>query len=269
MEAVSHRIQFRWHQLQHSGEFTDHWAIDDVVLQGPPPPLPDLPPFLIAAPSSSTSIAMLWVGVDRAVQYEVQRRQGFGPWSVAATVGSYITYLIDTNVLPQGTYTYRVRAINGSGVSGWSPEATALTLSTMQEWLGRNFGSLIMDDPAILVSPSPDGTTPLLRYAFNLTISEPAYSVTPGRSVSGFPMAWIDSKTRLLTVEYVRRKATSHPDIEYVVESSDSLHGWTASPVEGVVSPIDALWERVRWQDQIPADEKASRFVRVRVVYHE
>ena len=60
--------------------------------------------------------------------FEIQRRSGVADWTRIAVVAENTTRFSDYTVLPNTTYTYRVRAQNAQGPSSWSPEASATTL---------------------------------------------------------------------------------------------------------------------------------------------
>ena len=91
----------------------------------------NLPPF--GAPSGLTAIAIgtsqvevTWNPVADASHYEVARNSGSGFTTVATPAG---TAYADTNVTPNASYVYRVRAVNASSLaSAYSAPDVATTI---------------------------------------------------------------------------------------------------------------------------------------------
>ncbi len=90
---------------------------------------PEAPTALLAAATGSTTVALGWTdGSDNETWFEVQRMEGSGgEWSQIATPEAGATSYGDTGLSPNTTYTYRVRACNQVGCSGYSNEATTIT----------------------------------------------------------------------------------------------------------------------------------------------
>jgi hypothetical protein len=266
--AAGAHIQVRWRQLANSGPGYDSWALDDVRVAGAAPPAPTAPPFIISSPNSATSIAVYWIDVEGATSYVLERRQGTGLWIPLGTQPAARNYYTDTAVLPATAYSYRVQAINAGGASLFSAATTSVTWSQMEEWLLFNYGGIDALTTGAIYSVSPDGTRPLLRYAFNLSADEPARTLTPGVSTSGFPAIWFDASRDRLCVEFVRRKTATNPDIRYDVQFSSDLLDWSSAGSSGVEissSSIDTIWERVRFEDASDAGQAPIRFCRVTV----
>lgn len=264
--AIGLETQFRWRQATHSGIGMDTWAIDDVSIVGPAPQAPGVVPFLIGSPSSSTSIALYWAGAERATSYLVERRSASQPFTTVATVPAAMTFYTDTGVAPHSAYTYRIRATNSGGFGGYSPLATTFTWSDLQQWLAENYGTPDALTPEEMQSSSPDGTIPLLRYAFNMSVDDIPSTIAEG-GASGFPRIWFDAEREALTVELVCRKAALDPEVRYEVQFSTDLVTWAPAGSAILVESIDAGLERVRWVDDAPADNRPVRFCRV-VVSH-
>jgi hypothetical protein len=259
--AFSPTTQFRWRQPMHSGPASDCWALEDVAIRGSAPLRPEAPPFVISSASSSTSIAILWIAVNRAANYVVERRLSSEAWSAIATVPGTVTYFTDTSVTPSSAYSYRVKAVNAAGDSPYSPVTTSFTWSQIQQWANDNFGNPDAMN-GLMTTPNDDGTLPLLRYAFNLNSDEPAKYVAPGQS-SGFPAIWLDSTRNRLCIEFVRRKAAMNPGITYRAQFCHDLWSWQDAPAVLTTTPIDSIWERVRYEDAIQANQAPARFGRV------
>ncbi len=84
-------------------------------------PAPPAPTGLRATGSTGTSVALVWNPVQGAVEYQV-RRDGAPP--VAATIPSAMV----VGLSPATSYTFRVRARNGSGA--FSPDSRPITITT-------------------------------------------------------------------------------------------------------------------------------------------
>ncbi|HEX6851455.1 MAG TPA: PKD domain-containing protein [Candidatus Polarisedimenticolaceae bacterium] len=109
------------------------------VTVGQPAP-PAAPSNLVTVPFTTDWINMTWTdNANSETGFLVQRCQGTASACSAnpslfldlAQTGSNIDYYGDTGLPAGTTYTYRVRAFNGSGNSGWSNTSTATTLSVL------------------------------------------------------------------------------------------------------------------------------------------
>jgi hypothetical protein len=92
------------------------------------PGAPANPKALIATPGNPGIIALNWTGSAGSSMYVIERR-GAGEFKQikTVTVNSYA----DAGLFPGVEYTYRVRAVNGSGArSGWSNFAKAIAPGT-------------------------------------------------------------------------------------------------------------------------------------------
>ena len=97
----------------------------------PPPPPPAAPTALVATPASSSQIDLSWVdNSDNETGFDIERCTGALCTNFAniASVGANVTTYSNTGLAASTSYTYRVRAKNSGGVSGYSNEATAVTL---------------------------------------------------------------------------------------------------------------------------------------------
>jgi len=193
----------------------------------------------------------------------IERRQGASSWIALATQPASRNYFTDDTVLSGTAYSYRVRAVNAGGVSAYSPTTTSVTWTQIEEWLLINFGSPVALTGEALRAQGSDGTRPLLRFAFNLTATEPPRTLVPGQSISGFPAMWLDSARNRLCVEFVRRKASSNPGVAYEVQFCNALPHWSTGGTQISAISIDSIWERVRYEDPLDASQSQSRFLQV------
>ena len=118
-----------------------------------------------------------------------------------------------------------------------------------------------------------DGIKLLLEYAFNLNpVSADFKILEQGNGTYGLPLInLIPSGTEsVLQIEYIRRKASTNPQISYFPEFTTSLTGaeWEVQTAETVTS-IDADWERVVVSDLVGTSTSNKRFGRIRVEVQE
>jgi len=109
-----------------------------------------------------------------------------------------------------------------------------------------------------------DGVPLLLEYAFNLSPTTPdVHHVTPVTGLSGLPTTHVNNDGQL-QIEYVRRKQSTEPDIEYEAQFASGLDSedWQTATDEDVNS-IDDEWERVVVTDAVVDAER--RFARVSI----
>jgi hypothetical protein len=115
-----------------------------------------------------------------------------------------------------------------------------------------------------MTTANPDGSLPLLRFAFNLTATEDMHPLL-GSPPSGYPILWVNGANQRLTVEFIRRKAAMKPGITYQVQFSSDLAAWTTSGNLVSTTPVDSIWERVRYEDSSTTVQSQMRFGRVAV----
>jgi titin len=87
---------------------------------------PDCPATLVANPSAPTAVALQWMAVTGADEYEIQRSiTGSNNWATIATVTD--ATFVDDTVDPVTAYSYRVRAVNSTAPSDYTAIASATT----------------------------------------------------------------------------------------------------------------------------------------------
>ena len=82
-------------------------------------------PELKGAASGSNGITVIWNSVSGATTYRVYRRTGSGGWTGLADVTGNI--YVDSAVTSGTTYTYTVKAYNGSVWSSFDPTGVSAT----------------------------------------------------------------------------------------------------------------------------------------------
>jgi hypothetical protein len=90
--------------------------------------VPTAPSSLTTTTISSSQINLAWTdNATNETGFTIERKTGAGSFAALATKGANVSSHSDTTVAPGTNYTYRVRADNASGSSGWSNESSATT----------------------------------------------------------------------------------------------------------------------------------------------
>jgi len=91
----------------------------------PPPILPPDPSDLAATLSFTSTVVLQWTDNSlNELRFEVERRTAASAFARVATLGSGTTTFEDEALAPSTAYTYRVRAANAVGPSGYTNEAS-------------------------------------------------------------------------------------------------------------------------------------------------
>ena len=117
-----------------SGAGTFQADVFGAIGSAPPPPAPPAAPSdLVATAASTSSIGLTWTDQSSdETGFEVQRCQGFLCTAfvpVGTTLPAGSTSYTDTGLTAGTSFSYRVRAVNGTLVSAWSATAVGQTLS--------------------------------------------------------------------------------------------------------------------------------------------
>ncbi len=126
---------------------------------------PAAPTNLAAAAVSSSQINLTWTDSDNTEQgFKIERctGAGCGDFAQIATVGANVTSYANTGLTASTSYSYRVRAYNASGDSGYSNTATAVTQAA----------------PAVPYAPSNLVATAVSKSQINLTWTDNATNET-------------------------------------------------------------------------------------------
>ena len=77
---------------------------------------------------SDSQISLSWNdNADNETASEIERQVDGDGWSAHDSLGANVTNYSDSGLTADTTYSYRVRATNGSGDSGWSNSDSATT----------------------------------------------------------------------------------------------------------------------------------------------
>lgn len=101
------------------------------ILSGVTGSVPATPTGLAATPLSTSEIEISWLDQsDDEAGYELQRKTGSGSWEIHEGRLPADTSVFNDTMLPEGgEYSYRVRAYNAAGLSVYSNEVSAATLT--------------------------------------------------------------------------------------------------------------------------------------------
>jgi len=92
------------------------------------PLTPPVAPTDLAARATGRNIQLTWTHTgNNEAGFTIERKTGGGTFAPIATVGANTTSYTDSNLAKRTTYTYRMRAFNDAGNSGYSNEASATT----------------------------------------------------------------------------------------------------------------------------------------------
>jgi fibronectin type III domain protein/beta-propeller repeat-containing protein len=93
--------------------------------------VPAVPGSLTATSASASQINLVWVDTSgNETGFKIERSTSTSPWAQIATVGANVASYASTGLAASTTYSYRVRANNTAGDSGYSNTASAATAGT-------------------------------------------------------------------------------------------------------------------------------------------
>ena len=125
------------------------------------PEVPPSTPYYLNANAYATSVQLSWPDSDVEDSFTVERAPGgTTQWNVIATVPAHTLTYLDTPVLPETAYVYRVKARRGTVDSGYTPLASVLTLKLMPPGAILGFGGKTRAGPAVSLvwRHAPDGS---------------------------------------------------------------------------------------------------------------
>jgi hypothetical protein len=137
-----------------NGINSDHadWGNPQLKLIDEVAQAPAIPSNLAATPNSaSLQIGLKWVdNATNETAYVIERASNSGAYSVIATLGQNVVSYTDTGLAVGITYSYRVKAINGTLISDWSnvAKASLSTLGLNELEVGEKDGFVIYPNPS-------------------------------------------------------------------------------------------------------------------------
>lgn len=188
-----------------------------------------------------------------------------GDYSDVRTVTS--NSIIISDLAPFTTYYCVVRAYNSYGLSSEYSEEIMFSSDTAGEFFAGWAATYGLSGDAALpsASPSNDGLSNLLKFAFNLDPSRPDNrALVAGTGDSGLPAYSVlrDGSTTWFQVEYIRRKAS---DMSYAPVVTTDLKTYEPMLGTSTVTSIDNTFERVITRQTVDLSKTTKLFGRVEV----
>jgi autotransporter-associated beta strand protein len=120
---------------QHNAGAIVHWASREHPSFAAPTlelssasPLPSRPSFLTASVNFGWSVSLQWKdSVSGETGFELERRLTGGAFVLLQALASNTVSFLDSTSLPASSYEYRLRAVNASGASSWTPTVSVTT----------------------------------------------------------------------------------------------------------------------------------------------
>lgn len=120
------------------------WSNEAPALDPPEPPS-----SLIAGALSDTEISLAWVDEsDNEAGFDIWRRSNEGYWVQAGTAAADVTTFLDSGLVPNAIYLYRVRARHAGSVSAWSNEAVGSPVTL--PWIVHSAGATASGDSTVV-----------------------------------------------------------------------------------------------------------------------
>lgn len=119
----------------------------------PPPPPPNAPTNLVATPLGSERIDLAWTdNATNEAEFRIERSSdGGATWAEIARLPANSAAYADLGLAPGTAYSYRVRAVNSGGTSGWAGPAGAAT--RVRAWTSLPTGPSARLDHAAVYDP--------------------------------------------------------------------------------------------------------------------
>lgn len=152
--------------------------------------VPAIPASLIATATAYDKIALVWSSASDATGYKIESNTGAGGTyvQVGVVTNATVTSWSDTSLSASTPYSYRVRAVNGIGYSGYSTEESATTLEKTYSISGTitSGGTALAGVTVTLSGGTSTATTNSTgNYTFN-GVPAGSYTLTPGITGYGF-----------------------------------------------------------------------------------
>lgn len=164
------------------------------------------------------------------------------------------------------------RGANKTNPTPESPDSVFIFgVGNHASWRASHFTNVEVMDESIagpMADPDSDGVANLLEYAFGGNPTTAAMI-----SEAGCPLLprcqFVDvASQRHLSLTYYRRKAETHPDIQYRAEWQSGLGSasWQEGGTETMVISVDETWDEVTVRDGSPFVPGSKRFGRIKIV---
>ncbi len=185
--------------------------------------------------------------------------------------GVFVPYPEGVENIPTSSYISRISAsLTDIATIPGMVSVTALAQENFSAWQKLYFSPAQIAAPATtgpLADFDADGISNVLEFALNL---EPGFNaqtiMTPATGLSGLPYVRLEniSGSDHLTIEFVRRSASSGSGLTYTPQFSSDLDDWQA--VGSVtVTAINPRWERVKVVDPQTTGTESKRLARLKV----
>src|ERR671925_198941 len=122
--------------------------------------------------ASSAQLTLTWLdNSNDEAGFNIERRIGTsGTYQQLASVGANITSYTDANLLNSTTYCYRVSAFNNAGVSPYSPEACAATVSS--NTISTNIANgAVLSGSSVIWTATPSGSPARVEFLIDNALS--------------------------------------------------------------------------------------------------
>jgi hypothetical protein len=188
----------------------------------------------------------------------------------ATTSGTTGAFTVAVSGLSSGTtYAFRAYATNSNGTTYTSAANFTTSYNPSQAFNNAmNLAGLTGADALPAATPQNDGVQNLLKYAFNMDASaRDVRGLVPGTGTRGLPSitSSLSGDTTILRVEFIRR---INAGLIYTPKRSNDLTNgsWTEFSDTPTITPINAMWERVVYEEPLPTATTPRCFGRVEVV---
>lgn len=154
------------------GSYRDE--IDDFVASHGRGYLPNSPGELEVTALSSSELILAWQDRSEIESgYRVERQDLAGEWELIAELAANTEQFADSGLEAGGSYRYRVAAVGTEGLSAWSAEEVAQTLTAYEEWvIGQGFVMPFTPDLLENGDFDQDGVANLLEFAFGGSLQQ-------------------------------------------------------------------------------------------------
>jgi Fibronectin type III domain/FlgD Ig-like domain len=146
------------------------------------PPAPNAPTNLRANAVYEDEVELNWTDNSSIESgFYIERKVSGGNWNPSISLPANTTAYSDPTASPSTTYTYRVRAFNGGGNSGWSNEASATTPNSPPPSIESYLKEIKLDDD-VLITTTGSGSTNATVYLSKRTVNTARVFITTSDS---------------------------------------------------------------------------------------